>query len=161
MRISSRSISGRAPIALLLGAAWAGLFPGCAPAVNPFQDELQPAQRVTTASVEGARAHGGVSAPLTRTGPAISLAAEGGAVSHFTLYYEDPSIEEGSDDGRMAWTIEDYAWFLAWQPARFLIETVTWPLQAAMSPPWRVQVSDGVLGRRCWDGHHDAECDRG
>ena len=108
-----------------------------------------------------ARAHDTAGASLTRSSPATTVAAKSGAVLHLTLYYEDPVIGEGSDDGSMAWTREDYLQFLPLGPARFLVETITWPVQAAMDPPWNVHVSDGVLERQSWDGHHDAERDRG
>ena len=161
MRINSKSITGRRCIALLMGVAWMGMSAGCARSVDPFRNGLEPAQRVTTASVDGARAHDGTGTSITRSGPATTVAATSGAVPHFPLYYEDPTIEEGSDDGSDEWTAEDYVQFLAWQPARFLVETITWPIQAAMNPPWSVHVSDGVFARQAWDGHHDAERDRG
>ena len=160
-RISSKSITGRVRVALALGGAGVCMSTGCSLAVNPFQDELYPPQRVTTASVESARAHDEAGTTMTRSSPPTTVSAKSGAVLHLTLYYEDPVIEEGSDDGRMAWTGEDYLQFLPLGPARFLVETITWPIQAAMDPPWRVHVSDGVFARQSWDGHHDAEPDRG
>ena len=160
-RINSKSITRRARVAFVLTAASVGLSIACAPAVNPFYVDLQPTQRVTTASVEGVEAYEGTATSLTRSSAPTTVSAESGAVQHVTLYYEDPPVEEGGEEGSKAWTAEDYFDFLPLAPGRFLLNTITWPIQAVMDPPWTVHVSDGSFGRQSWDGRHDAEPDSG
>jgi hypothetical protein len=133
--------------------------PGCAEVVNPWADDVPEADVVTTASVEGVRAHRQdmepppqrvVSAERTRG------SVEDGTVTHWPLWWEDPFVDKGSEDGLFAWTWEDY-FAMPYGLGRFLVNTMGWPVSVAVQPPWTVMGSDGVLSRQALGYDHDAE----
>ena len=57
-------------------------------------------------------------------------------------YFDDPAIRFASDDGRFAWTNEDYAQFVVGS-ARFLWRIAMYPFNATETPPWALVRSDG------------------
>ena len=120
---------------------------GCSHWGDPFVDELAGRPTATTASAVAARAvaleHVGSQRPFQ----VMPIEAKNGAVTHGTLYYEDPYLAEGSEDDQFAWTQEDYLhWFYG--PARFLVETAFYPVKAVRNPPWLVMSSDGRTTER-------------
>lgn len=132
------------------------LLSGCQLIVNPFKDELAGQQAMTTASVEGARAAKTTPSVRQRDYPPVELRAEADGVTHGPLYFEDPFEDKGSEDGRFAWTGEDYLQLFYWR-GRFLLNTVLFPISAVVTPPWMVMESDGRLSRQALGCDHDAE----
>jgi hypothetical protein len=130
---------------------------GCELAINPFDDELAGRQEVTTPSVEGARKAEVTPIVLVREDQeAKTIAAKDGTVAHRPLYFEDPSDEQGSNDGRFAWTAEDYWYFLSWR-ARFLLNGIFFPVSFVDTPPWQVMESDGIPSRTICMGEVDSQ----
>jgi len=129
---------------------------GCQLMVDPFRDELEGRQEMTTASVEGARAAKTTPAVRQRDYAAFELLAEHEGVTHGPLYFEDPFEDKGSEDGRFAWTGEDYFQIFYWR-ARFLANAIAFPVSAVVTPPWTVMESDGRLSRQALGYDHDAE----
>jgi hypothetical protein len=128
---------------------------GCQLAVDPFTDELASQRMVTTASVDGARAAQATPTILRRHyEPAIVRAAEG-TVTHGPLYFEDGFENLCSDDGRFAWTSEDYLYLSYWH-GRSILNGLLLPVSAAIAPPWIVMESDGELGARTFGFKYDA-----
>ncbi len=141
---------------LLAGAVC--LAGGCRLQVSPFSDEFASTRGVTTASVEGARAADAVPTELRRLRRGqtpISIRATDGSVTHGPLYFEDPFVAGGSEDGEFAWTAEDYLYWIVGK-AGFLTNGVLLPISVAVSPPGVVMVSDGRLGRRALGRQLDA-----
>jgi hypothetical protein len=132
------------------------LLSGCQLMVNPFRDELAGRQEMTTASVEGARAAKTTPTVRQRDYAPFELHAEGDGVTHGPLYFEDPFEDKGSEDGRFAWTGEDYLQFVYWR-GRFLLNTLFFPVSAVVTPPWTVMESDGRVSREALGWDHDAE----
>jgi len=124
--------------------------------VNPFHDELAGQQAVTTASVEGARAAKTTPTVRQRDYPTVELRPEAEGVTHGPLYFEDPFEDKGSEDGRFAWTGEDYLQMFYWR-GRFLLNTFFFPVSAVVTPPWTIMESDGRLSRQALGYDHDAE----
>ena len=116
---------------------------GCNMFNNPFRD-TGPSQVVLThPSVEGYRAiEVAESKPLMRPHQEMTCAPNSGAVTHGPLYFEDPYEEKGSEDGKFAWTSEDYLHVFYWR-GRFLLNAVFFPVSAVVQPPWRDVESDG------------------
>ncbi len=129
---------------------------GCQLMVNPFRDELEGRQEMTTASVEGARAAEATPSIRQRDFARVELRPENMDVTHGPLYFEDPFEDKGSEDGRFAWTGEDYLQMFYWR-GRFLLNTVLFPVSAVVTPPWTVMESDGRLSRQALGYDHDAE----
>lgn len=129
---------------------------GCTLLVHPFRDELANEPPVTTASVETVQNSKATRSVQQRDWPAEELYAQNGAVQHHPLYFEDPYEDKGSDDGKFAWTYEDYVQLFYWR-GRFLLNTILFPVSVAVTPPWTVMESDGVLSRQALRWDHDAE----
>jgi len=131
-------------------------FCGCSLIVHPFRDELANEPPVTTASVETVRNTQATRSVQVRDWPAVDLYSQDGAVKHLPLYFEDPYEDKGSEDGKFAWTWEDYFQVFYWR-ARFLVNTIAFPVSVVVTPPWTVMESDGVLSRQALGWEHDAE----
>ena len=129
---------------------------GCQLMVDPFKDELAGQQAITTASVEGAQAAKTTPTVRQRDYTPVELRAEADGVTHGPLYFEDPFENKGSEDGRFAWTGEDYLQMFYWR-GRFLLNTVLFPISAVVTPPWTMMESDGHLTRQALGHDHDAE----
>ncbi|MCH8966799.1 MAG: hypothetical protein IID43_03905 [Planctomycetes bacterium] len=134
---------------------------GCQHHVNPFVDVPGDREAITTASVDIARAFGGQRTVLRRDTAVTQLTAVDGTVTHGPLYFEDPFEDQGSEDGRFAWTAEDVVQPIAWW-GRFLLNAVSFPVSVVVTPPWVVMASDGYAasegrGRRILGFRHDAE----
>jgi hypothetical protein len=129
---------------------------GCELLVDPLADEWADQAPVTTPSAEAARAAETTPNFQQRDFSPMVTAAESGAVTHGPLYFEDPFEEGGSNDGRYAWTWEDFFYeFLG--PGRFVINGVASPVSVVATPPWTVMVSDGRPSREVAGHLHDAE----
>jgi hypothetical protein len=134
---------------------------GCQHMVNPFRDDLPATSDVTTASVAGARAAPSRPTVAPRGYEPQPIEAQNGTVAHWPLWWEDPFEDQGSEDGTFAWTAEDYL-CVAYGPARFLLNTMAWPVSAVVTPPWTVMCSDGKLSRQALGYDHDvAPCPGG
>ena len=129
---------------------------GCQLMANPFHDELAGRQEMTTASVEGARAANTTPTVRQRDYATVELRPENMGVTHVPLYFEDPFEDKGSEDGRFAWTGEDYLQMFYWR-GRFLLNTVLFPVSAVVTAPWTVMESDGRLSRQALGYDHDAK----
>lgn len=128
---------------------------GCSHWVDPFQDESQQLMSVSTPSVRAVLATDRLSPPRSRPFAPREYAAVSGSVEHGPLYFEDGFEDGGSDDGKLAWTEEDYLQWLYWD-ARFLVNLVGLPFSMIVHPPWTVMSSDGVPDREWLGWHHDA-----
>ncbi len=130
---------------------------GCQTISNPYHDELADRQAVTTASVEGARAAMIVErAVAPPRGSVKVVASKDGTVTHGPLYFEDASEESGSEDGRFAWTNEDFVQIVTWR-ARFLVNVLLLPVSAVMTPPSQTMASDGQPSREVFGMAYDAD----
>lgn len=136
-------------------AALCVVMVGCQHIVDPFLDDLPAVSDVTTASVEGARAAPSKPTLAPRSYKPLPVEPQSGAVAHWPLWWEDPFEDKGSDDATFAWTAEDY-FGVAYSPARFLLNTMAWPVSAAVTPAWTVTCSDGVLSQQALGYDHDA-----
>ncbi|MFQ5495986.1 MAG: hypothetical protein ACE5EX_11460 [Phycisphaerae bacterium] len=137
-----RTILGRL---LIVGL---GLLAGCRTMAIPCRDELAGLPAVTTPSAVATRAAARGDgddrgrSPTVRAFQPMQISAKSGTVLHGVLYYEDPFEDSGSDDGRFAWTNEDFLYWLV-GPFRFLANTVLVPISATLTRPWQVMASDG------------------
>ena len=61
-------------------------------------------------------------------------------------YFQDPYENPSDEDDVFEWSGEDYA-HMAYGPARFLVNTVLFPVSAAVTPPWLLMESDGQSTR--------------
>ena len=129
---------------------------GCQLLINPYVDELAGRPAVTTLSADGARTAEATPTVLQREYDQTAVCPQDGMVTHGPLYFEDPFESRGSNDGRFAWTGEEYLYFL-YGPGRFLLNGAFFPVSAVVTPPWLVMASDGHPGRRAWGEDHDAE----
>jgi len=129
---------------------------GCQLIVNPFADEFANRPAVVTPSVRVAREARVEPVVLRRPCSPIEVTVVDGAVTHGPLYFEDPFEDKGSEDGRFAWTGEDYL-YLLYGPGRFSLNSLLFPVSAMVTPPWVVMASDGHLSRQALGMDHDAE----
>jgi hypothetical protein len=129
---------------------------GCSLFVNPFTDELAVRPAVTSPSVEVAWEVRAEQPVLRRPYERFEIATVDGTVTHGPLYFEDPFEDKGSEDGKFAWTGEDYLQMFYWR-GRFLVNTVFFPVSAVVTPPWVLMASDGNLSRQALGMDHDAE----
>ena len=141
--------------ALVLGVGVAAVAGGCQLAVNPYTDEIAMEAGATTPSAQQARA-AEVTATIQQRDYALTeVTAQNASVTHGPLYFEDPFEDKGSDDGRFAWSGEEYLYFIH-GPGCFLLRGALFPINAVVTPPWTVMVSDGRLSRRALGMEHDA-----
>ena len=154
----SRIEMNRADRIAFVLAAFVGLGAGCSSQlmVCPFHDELVSHPiAATTASVDGVHAaHLTPSMRVREHGPK-EIRPFDGSVTHGPLYFEDPFEENGSNDGRFAWTGEDYLQWWYWR-GRFIFNAVIFPWSVVDTPPWTVMVSDGKPSRKLFGSMHDA-----
>lgn len=130
---------------------------GCQLLVDPFTDELAGRPPVTTPSVRVAnQAHAEESIVMQRPSEPCRVPAKDGTVTHGPLYFEDPFEDKGSEDGKFAFTCEDYLQMVYWR-GRFLLNAVLFPVSSIVTPPWVVMASDGRLSRQALGFDHDAE----
>jgi|GEM_PF-6250727 len=109
---------------------------------NPFADPLEGDGEITTASSKCLGAGGGQPSISERGHAAMSTSVADGSVEHGPLYFEDPLLTGGSNDGRFAWTWEDYVGIL-YGDGRFLLNTCGLAVSAVVYPPWTAVRSAG------------------
>ena len=131
------------------------LTTGCSHWVDPFQDETRQLMNVSTPSVRAVLATDRQPAPRSRPFAPCEYAAVTGSVEHGPLYFEDGLEDGGSDDGKLAWTVEDYIQWMYWD-ARFLLNVAGLPFSMVVHPTWTVMSSDGVPDREWLGWRHDA-----
>jgi hypothetical protein len=150
----------------------AALFVGaCAQVNNPWQDsgalvdgEMQTASSVgSTGKSEFGRPHRRV------VGQSLAL-YENCAVTHWPLWFEDPFEDRGNTDIQMtdpttqrdlpdnqfAMNWVDYM-HMAYGPGRELLNIVSWPVSAVVTPPGTVMESDGCIDKGLLGYDHDAK----
>lgn len=141
MNKTVRSMPWQRILIISIVAAMAG-GAGCHLLVDPFTDELAQLPPATTPSVDAARAAKVERLVSRRPYQTTQVYAKDGTVTHGPLYYEDPFVDRGSEDGSFAWTSEDYLYWI-YGPAHFLVNTAFFPVNAARTPPWQVMAGDG------------------
>ena len=129
---------------------------GCRLMVNPFTDELSANRAVTTPSMEGVFAADVTPVYRQRPYEPVENLPEDGTVTHGPLYFEDSFADRGDEDGRFAWTGEDYRQLFYWR-GRFLLNAAWFPVSVLVTPPWVVMASDGRVSRQAWGCAQDAE----
>jgi hypothetical protein len=142
-------------VAALVGAAVL-VAPGCSELLAPWADDLPTADDVTTPSVEGVRAADQQPAQRTASLEPARIEPQSGTVTHWPLWWEDPFVDRGSEDGQFALTGEDYIAF-PYGLGRFILNTMAFPVSAAVTPPGTIMASDGVVSRQALGYDHDAE----
>ena len=156
-----RKLEASARVAVVAAACLAAW--GCnRPSINPFADSAEvPADAMTTASAEAIHQSGKAAVIRVRDWPESSVSAEDGTVTHWPVWWEDPFVDKGSDDGRVAWTWEDLLAF-GYGPARFVLNTVALPVSAVVTPPGTVLCSDGKISKQLvWRDHDATVCREG
>ncbi len=125
------------------------------PGVDCFKDDSVPRSEWTTPSAEAIAAAEPKPAIRQRNWPQAEAVPERDGVPHFPLWWEDPFEDKGSQDGKFAWTWEDYV-ALPYSNARWLLNTMLWPASAVVTPPGTSMISDGRLSRQLLGYDHDA-----
>ncbi len=125
---------------------------GCQHFMNPFVDELANGPPISTPSADAAKAYTGKAMLPDHPEPPIERSAEDGMVVHSMLYFEDPFVTHGSEDGKCAWTVED-GLHLVYGPSRFLVDIVLIPVRTVITPPWVLLASDGDVTQRASAPH--------
>lgn len=143
--IKQSRFAGMILVGVVAGSILTGVT-GCAKClrVNPFVDELACAPKVTTPSVETARSIQTTRTEHKRDWDQVVLHSADGAVKHAPLYFEDPFEDQGSQDGKFAWTGEDYFQLFYWR-GRYLANLIALPVSLVDTPPWMVMESDGYI----------------
>lgn len=139
----------------VLGAVFLAIPLGCHEYINPWEDDTIGPDRVTTASVEGVRAHVGEPRTVQRDDEQVAISAQDGTVSHFPLWWEDPLEDHGSDDGKFAWTGEDYL-AMPYCLGRMIVNTIAMPVSAVVQAPVPLMGSDGIDSRQILGDYFDA-----
>lgn len=154
MRSTIRQISS-VRCSLWLGLLAVLVAGGCNEMINPTLDDVPASREVCTASVAGVRQAGVAPALRTRGLEPAYTFAQDGTVSHWPLWWEDPFVDRGSDDGQFAWTWEDGV-AVPYGLGRSLVNTMGWPISAVVTPPLTVMGSDGTVSRQALGYDHDA-----
>jgi hypothetical protein len=148
---------------------------GCAHVNNPFVDsgamvEPEMTTRSTEGYTAGAKSEDRTTIQQQRTWPASDVIRENGAVSHWPLWFEDPFEDKGNGytpvadrdapDIQFAWNWVDY-FHIAYGPGRMIfVNTASWPISAAVTPPGTLMESDGYISKGLLGYDHDAKrCD--
>lgn len=121
------------------------------PGINPWRDDSVTQDMWSTPSRDGVLASGAT--PVirrSRLSPGIAPCVES-PVPHYPLWWEDEFEDKGDGDLLFAWTYADYVAMPA-SYARWLLNTVGWPVSAVVTPPGTPMISDGQIGQ-----YHDAE----
>jgi len=155
-----------------------GCVAGCAHVNNPYEDSSTYINEdMKTASSE-AYASGTPEFPrdVQREWKKSNLAYENGAVTHWPVWFDDPFQYKGNGycpvppdkindpDNTFAWNGVDYL-DIAYSPARFVLNTVAWPVSAVVTPPGTLMESDGylsknLLGQYDFDEHRAVSANR-
>lgn len=155
MRWKPLTNNSAALASVLAALALATAIAGCAHAIGPFADEATPTEDMTTASERAIRDRHVTPVVRRREWGTSATSYPSGQVVHWPTWFEDPFEDKGSDDGRFAWTAEDYL-AMPYSFARLLLNTIGWPASAVVTPPGTPMVSDGKLSRQVLGKDHDA-----
>lgn len=128
---------------------------GCQLWTSPYQDVLGQRPAPSTASVAGIVSAETSPSLRSRQYDVVESSAVSGAVTHGPLYFEDSHEDDRTDADGFALTGEDFLRPTYWQ-ARFVLNTLLFPLHAVITPPWTVMVSDGHPSRRVWGWQQDS-----
>lgn len=140
---------------VLLLAAAAVTLTGCQQhMVDPWTDELAGMTGVTTPSVVGYRLAPRKETLEPRHFEPTPVEPQDGTVAHWPLWWQDPFEDKGSNDGKFAVTAEDY-FYVAYGPARFILNTMAFPVSAWVTKPFTVMCSDGKLSQQALGYDHD------
>ncbi|GMU24741.1 MAG: hypothetical protein AMXMBFR13_48130 [Phycisphaerae bacterium] len=120
------------------------------PAVNPWCDDSIPPDVWTTPSEQGILMAAHEPALRARDFPPSQAPMACFDVPHYPLWWEDPFEDKGDGDHCFMWTWQDY-FAMPYSYARMHLNTLAWPVSAAVTPPGARMVSDGCIGR-----DHDA-----
>jgi len=150
-------------------AICAAPFGACAHVNDPYKDSstsIDP--EMTTASAEGHAGKSEFYVPLHRRGTTTAVLYENGSVTHWPLWFEDPFEDKGNDpthpeppyrdaaDNTFTLNWVDYL-HTGYGPARFLLNTVLWPVSAVVTPPGTLLESDGRISKGLAGYDHDAK----
>jgi hypothetical protein len=134
------------------------VFAGCSQLkqANPYVDDTQPASTIMTTSSEGIRAADRSPIYRQREWEGHQVVYHNNDVTHWPLFFQDPFEDKGSEDGKFAWTWEDYL-AIPWGYGRYWANTTLIPVSLAVPNPFEVMASDGELSKQ-WLGYdHDPE----
>lgn len=150
---SSRRFDIRAAAVALLAMA---LATGCQYMINPFNDDVEGGQSITSPTLIAAEQHAGQPTALReRTWNVSTRYYPKGGVNHWPLWFQDPFEDMGSQDNKYVWTIEDYiAMPYGW--ARWDLNTFALPISMIVTPPGTIMSSDGDLSKQLLGYDHDA-----
>lgn len=122
-----------------------------------FTTGLQSACEVTTPSAEAVNAiEAAPSMEPSAGGAQKNVAGPEQVVTHFPLYFEDPSEVRQEESSEVAWSGRDHAYILV-GPFRFLVNLGLAPVSMVLEPPWREMASDGEASRYTLIWRCDAE----
>jgi hypothetical protein len=76
-------------------------------------------------------------------------------VPHYPLWWEDPFEDKGDGNQQFSWTLADVA-ATPYSLARYILNTIAWPVSAIVTLPGEPMVSDGQLSRGLLGYDHDA-----
>jgi hypothetical protein len=125
---------------------------GCnAPGVHPWRDDSIPPSAYGSATSEVILEAGEEPAIRVLDVPPTQALRVRDTVPHWPLWWEDPFEDQGDKDGQFAWTWQDY-FNMPYAPARFMLNTVAFPVSAIVTLPGTPMVSDGRV-----DNTHDAQ----
>ncbi len=155
--LSPSNFNLRRATSLILLAASLTLTAACnqPPAVNPWRDDSIPSSEWSTPSAEGILAGNHPPAIRQRAVASAPAPLASGDVPHYPLWWEDPFEDKGDGDGQFAWTWADYL-DMPYGDARFILNTLGWPVSAIVTLPGTPMVSDGQLSRGLLGFDHDA-----
>ena len=122
-----------------------------------FTAGLQSASDVTTPSAAAVSAiEAAPSMEPSPEGVQKNVTSPEQVVTHYPLYFEDPSEVRMADSSEVAWSGRDYAYILV-GPCRFLLNVGLAPVSMVIEPPWREMASDGEVSRCTLIWRRDAE----
>ena len=122
-----------------------------------FTADLQSACEVTTPSAKAVNAvEDAQPGKLYREHEQKTVARPEQVVTHFPLYFEDPSEVRREESSEVAWTCCERAGILV-GPFRFLLNVGLAPVSMVLEPPWRKMASDGEASRYTLIWRRDAE----
>lgn len=149
--VRAEGVGGRM-FAVTLAACLMVPLIGCqAPGVHPWRDDSISPDAYGSATSGFILAAQEEPAVRVRDVPPTQALRVREGVPHWPLWWEDPFEDQGDNDGQFAWTWQDY-FNMPYAPARYLLNTVAFPVSAIVTPPGTPMVSDGRV-----DNTHDAE----
>ena len=154
---------------LVLVGAFAGSYVlGCAQLNNPWKDSSAAIDAdMTTPSTEGYKGNPEFGGPNRRTWAGSEVRYANGSVTHWPLWWEDPFEDKGNHeqppasgnesepDNQFVVTWVDYLG-IGYNPSRWFLNTIGWPISAVVTPPGTLMESDGRISKGLVWYDHDA-----